>query len=149
MIGQNIVFVDTNIFVYAHQPDHQPAKQPIARELLDRIWAEHRGRTSVQVLNECYSNLTRKTHLAKRPRDAWTYVVQLMSWKPCPIDIELIQQAYQIEWRYGLNWWDCLIVAAAQRQCCTVLLTEDLDNEGIYDGVRVYNPFKNAVQDAA
>jgi len=53
------VFVDTNVFVYASD-NRETVKQPLAEEWLERLWREQSGRTSVQVLNECYWNLTRK-----------------------------------------------------------------------------------------
>ncbi len=40
----------------------------------------------------------------------------------------LLQRGRVIEIRYKLNWWDSLIVAAAQLQDCTVLYTEDLQH---------------------
>ncbi|HMN46792.1 MAG TPA: hypothetical protein PKE27_19600 [Povalibacter sp.] len=51
------VFVDTNIFVYAQQANEQ-TKQPLAKEWLERLWRDHLGRTSMQVLNECYVTYT-------------------------------------------------------------------------------------------
>jgi predicted nucleic acid-binding protein len=149
MIGRSICFVDTNVFVYAHQPREQPVKQPIAEDWLERIWLERRGRTSVQVLNECYTVLTGKMTPTNPAADVWQYVMWLMTWNPCAVDTQVVKQARQIECRYGLSWWDCLIVAAAQVQGCDLLLTEDLDNNGIYGGVRVCNPFDLAVQDVA
>lgn len=53
------VFVDTNIFVYAHQADER-TKQPLALRWLEELWREQLGRTSVQVLNEYYVTVTRK-----------------------------------------------------------------------------------------
>jgi len=44
-----------------------------------------------------------------------------------------------IEDRYGLSWWDSLIVAAANRARATRLLTEDLQH-----GQRLTDPFRVA-----
>jgi predicted nucleic acid-binding protein len=46
-----------------------------------------------------------------------------------------------VESRYGLNYWDALVVAAAQHQGCTVVLTEDLQHGQQIDSVRIVNPF--------
>jgi predicted nucleic acid-binding protein len=40
-----------------------------------------------------------------------------------------------------LNWWDCLIVAAARISECDYLLTEDLNHGQDLDGLRVIDPF--------
>ena len=55
----------------------------------------------------------------------------------------------QIEGRFQLNWWDCLIVAAAQAQACTLLLTEDLPDGENYGHVIARNPFKLGVTEQA
>jgi len=52
-------FVDTNVLIYAHDVD-APAKRQIANRLLDELWAERTGALSVQVLQEFYTNATRK-----------------------------------------------------------------------------------------
>jgi len=138
------VFVDANILVYAQQPS-ETVKQAVALECIDRLGSEKRGRTSVQVLNECYSALTQKLRPQIPRPDAWTYVCRFHMWEPRAVDVEMARRAREIQERYGLNWWDCLIVAAAQLQNCAVLLTEDLDEQGSYGGVKICNPFKLAM----
>jgi hypothetical protein len=48
-----------------------------------------------------------------------------------------------------LNWWDSLIVAAAQLQGCALLLSEDLQDGGDDGGVTVRNPFTLEVSEPA
>lgn len=134
------VFVDTNVFVYASQCS-ELAKQPLAKQWLERLWNERAGRTSMQVLNEYYWNLTRKGNPKLAPEDAWDLVHTLFEWNPQPIDAAVLARAREIERRYRLSWWDSLIVGAAQAQNCTLLLTEDLQDRGVYGGVTVRNPF--------
>jgi len=138
------VFVDANIFIYAQQPS-ETAKHGVALACIDRLGSELRGRTSVQVLNECYSTLTQKIRPQIPRPDAWTYVSRFHIWEPRAVDVDMAKRAKEVQERYGLNWWDCLIVAAAQLQNCEVLLTEDLDEQGIYGGVKVCNPFRLAM----
>lgn len=138
------VFVDANIFIYAHQPS-ETVKQAVALACIDRLGSERRGRTSVQVLNECYSTLTQKLRPQIPRPAAWTYLSRFHIWEPRAVDVDMAKQAKEVQERYGLNWWDCLIVAAAQMQNCEVLLTEDLDEQGSYGGVKVCNPFKLAM----
>jgi predicted nucleic acid-binding protein len=134
------VFVDTNVFVYARD-SREAAKQRLAEESLERLWKERTGRTSVQVLNECYWNLTRKIKPALSADKAWDLVQSLFEWNPQPIDAAVLMRAREIERSYPLAWWDSLIVGAAQAQNCTILLTEDLQDGAIYGGVTIRNPF--------
>ncbi|SRR5258706_15717919 len=142
------VFVDTNVFVYARDAN-QPRKQPLAASWLDFLWREQTGRTSVQVLSEYYVTVTRKLEPGLDPEDAWDDVRGLMSWQPTPIDHSLLVRARDIERRYRLHWWDCMIVSAAQIQNCALLLSEDLQDGGEYGGVVVRSPFTLAVSEAS
>lgn len=137
-------FVDANILVYAYDSS-EALKYEVAEALLARLWREGSGRTSIQALNEFYSVRTRK--LAVDRDEAWADVEELLQWNPQPVDAELLHRARQIEQRYRLNWWDCLIVAAAQLQGCTRLYTEDLQSGAVFGSVRVVNPFLLQIQE--
>jgi len=141
------IFVDTNVFVYAHQANER-TRQPLAVKWIEQLWREQRGRTSVQVLSECYVTLTRKIKPALRPTDAWEAIRALFTWHPHPTTPELMRRAHEIELRYRLSWWDSLIVGAAQLQNCALLLTEDLHDGAAYGGVTVRNPFTLDVSEA-
>ena len=134
------VFVDTSIFLCALQSS-EPAKQALAARWLERLWKEQRGRTSMQVLSECYFNLTRKIVPALEPDSAWLYVQSLLKWKPQPSDAGILQRAHEIERRHGLDSWDSLIVAAAQAQNCILLLSDALAHNAVYGTVTIRNPF--------
>jgi len=43
--------------------------------------------------------------------------------------------------RFGLSWWDSLLVAAAKLQGCSVLLTDDLQDGLAFGTLGVRNPF--------
>ena len=134
------VFVDTSIFLCALQSS-EPAKQALAARWLERLWKEQRGRTSMQVLSECYVNLTRKIVPALEPDSASLYVQSLLKWKPQPSDAGILQRAHEIERRHGLDSWDSLIVAAAQAQNCILLLSDALAHNAVYGTVTIRNPF--------
>ena len=42
-------FIDTNVLLYAHDAS-ETEKQPVARALLEELWAERSGAVSTQVL---------------------------------------------------------------------------------------------------
>jgi predicted nucleic acid-binding protein len=134
------VFVDTNVFVYARDPN-AAAKQATADALLRELWIEQRGRTSLQVLSEFYATVTRKLKPGLTPDEAWEEVTEIMSWEPQTIDRSLLTQAREVERRYRLSWWDSMIVAAAQLQDCPVLMTEDLQHGLVCGTVTIRNPF--------
>lgn len=140
------VFVDTNVFVYARQAG-ESVKQPLAARWLERLWSEQTGRTSIQVLNEYYTILTRKIKPPLSPAEAWEDVKNLIAWKPQSVDLELLHRGREVEQRYRLSWWDSLIVAAAQLQNCVLLLTEDLQDGAAYGAVTVRNPFTFGVSE--
>jgi predicted nucleic acid-binding protein len=144
MIGP--CFVDANILVYSCDP-RDPRKREVAADLLKRLWQEQSGRISLQVLNEFYSVVTRKASPSIPQEVAWKKVEQLLEWHPQPIDTAVLQQARSVEARYKLNWWDALIVAAAQLQNCSILYTEDMQHGALFGSVLVRNPFSVQVQE--
>lgn len=142
------VFVDTNVFVYARDAG-EPAKQPRAAAWLEYLWRAQLGRTSVQVLSEYYVTMTRKLDARLAAADAWDDVLSLFAWRPWPIDAPLLERAREIVLRHKLSWWDSLIVAAAEAQGCSLLLSEDLQDGGVYGSVTVRSPFALEANEAA
>lgn len=133
-------FVDANVFVYVRDP-RDPRKQSISANWIAHLWRERLGRTSAQVLSEYYAVATRKLNPRVAPELAWDYVTELLSWRPQPVDATLLTHARQVELRYRISWWDSMVVAAAQLQDCALLLTEDLQDGGVYGAVTVRSPF--------
>ena len=134
------VFVDTNVLLYAVDDKDIP-KRDRSRQWLAACWRAHCGRLSTQVLNEFYANVRRKFSSALSAGDARAEVRRYQHWRPWVIDHPTIETAWAVESRYGINYWDALMVAAAQQQGCTLLLTEDLQHDQQIDGVRIVNPF--------
>jgi len=42
---------------------------------------------------------------------------------------------------HGFSYWDSLILQCARQSGCSVLLSEDMQNGQIVDGVKIVNPF--------
>ena len=143
-----LVFVDTNVLLYA-QDDSEPAKRTPARAWLEHLWRERRGRTSMQVLSECYVNLKRMAGPGLTSQEAWDRTSNYFAWKPLQADEALLRRAREIEERYRINWWDCMVVGAAQAQDCDLLLTEDLQDGAIFGSVKVRSPFTLSVEELA
>ena len=134
------VFVDTNVLLYARDAS-EPQKQPLARAWIDALWEQRRARLSFQVLNEYYIGLTRKLDPGLDRDTAQADVRDLTAWRPVAVDALLLEDAWRLEERYGLHFWDAQIVAAARVAGCRLLLTEDLQAGQDLAGVTVIDPF--------
>jgi predicted nucleic acid-binding protein len=146
MSADALVFVDTNVLVYARDAS-EGDKQRRASEWISALWETRRGRISTQVLQEFYVTVTRKLDPGLEPADARSEIEDLAAWRPLANDQTLMAAAWEIEDRHGLSWWDSLIVAAAQQLDCRFLLTEDLGAGRDLDGVTVVDPFARAPVD--
>ena len=87
-----LVFVDTNVLLYA-QDESEPAKRPRAQAWLEHLWQERLGRTSMQVLSECYVNLKRMAGPRLVPHEAWESVSRYFAWKPLASDDAPLRRA--------------------------------------------------------
>lgn len=134
------VFVDTKVLLYAEDRAHA-SKHAAARRWLRELWLRRCGRLSTQVLNEFYVNATRKVTPPMPAGDARAEVRRYQRWQPWAPDHATVETAWAVETRFGLHYWDALMIAAAQQQGCTLFLSEDLQHEQQIDGVRIVNPF--------
>jgi len=134
------VFVDTNVLLYRHD-GVKPEKQEAAGIWLAHLWQTHSGRLSMQVLQEFYLNATQKLKPGLDRKLARQEVQDLMTWRPIPVDFQVIADAWDLQDRYGISFWDSLIAAAARLSGCRFLLTEDLQHDQDLNGVRVLSPF--------
>jgi len=140
------VFVDTNVLVYAVDAS-EPVKQAVAKRWLDYLWRWRRGRLSVQVLSEYYQIVTRKLRPGLDPNQARRDVRNFLAWHPASVDGVTLEAAWALQDRFELSWWDALIVAAAQREGCTLLLTEDLQDGMRFGDLTVADPFRHSPED--
>jgi predicted nucleic acid-binding protein len=116
-------------------------KQTQAAAWMAELWRSHRGRLSSQVLSEFYVNVTQKLRPGLDRDTARADVRALSAWQPIPLDEQVFDEAWHIQDRYGLSYWDALIVGAARVCGCGYVLTEDLQDGQDLAGVRVVNPF--------
>ena len=57
------------------------------------------------------------------------------------IDAPMVLRAVGIEQRWQLSYWDCLIIAAAERAGCATVYSEDFSDGRRYGVVVARNPF--------
>jgi len=140
MIGS--AFVDTNVLVYAEDRG-EPEKRAVALRLLADHMASDDIVLSAQVLNEFYVTVRR----LKRPLDAaraLSALEQLTMFPVVPVTADLVVAAAVAAEKYRVSHWDALILETARAAGCTVIFSEDLNDDQDYGGVRVENPFKSA-----
>jgi predicted nucleic acid-binding protein len=116
---------------------------------MDALWRSRRGRLSSQVLSEFYVNATQKLKPGLDRDVARADVLALSEWRPVAIDHHVFDEAWHIQDRYGLGFWDALIVGAACACGCRCVLTEDLQDGQDLAGVRVISPFRHRPDDIA
>lgn len=133
------VFVDTNILVYAHDASAHE-KHIRSRDLLRALWAEGGGGLSIQVLQEFYVNITRKVPRPLAPSTAAEIIGDLAAWNVHSPTAEDIQEAIRLQQRYGLSFWDAMILTSAKAIGCATVWSEDLNAGQRYDSVQVVNP---------
>lgn len=133
----DVVFVDTNILIYAHDRDAGEKRERAARAL-ERLWDEQTGRLSVQVLQEFYVTVTQK--LAGARASAREVVRTYTPWVQYPTTPEIILRASEIAELSQLSFWDGLIVASAEQAGAALLYTEDLNAGQLIVGVKIVNP---------
>jgi predicted nucleic acid-binding protein len=136
-----VVFVDTNVLVYAHDAS-ETARQPVAQVVLTDLWRSRAGALSTQVLQEFYVVATRKFDPPMPRREARDLVAAYSEWQLVQIDVPLIVAASQLEERHTLSFWDALIVEAARRAAATRLVSEDLQTGRRIAGLIIDNPFE-------
>lgn len=134
------VFIDSNVLVYARDPS-DGAKRSAAREWLGQLWQLKEGRLSTQVLSEFYVTATTKLRPGLSKEVARADIEDMRVFRPLAIAPRHMTGAFWIQDRYGLNYWDALIVAAAEASGCRHLLTEDLQHNQQLGSVLVINPF--------
>jgi predicted nucleic acid-binding protein len=133
-------FLDTNILVYAYDIS-DPAKQRTAQELLRRAIAGEIV-LSTQVLAEFAATLLHKITPAATPEQLMQILDALGPIPLVPTDADMIRRALEARAAYGLHFWDCMIVAAAERAGCERIWSEDLNAGEEYFGAVVANPFR-------
>jgi len=134
-------FVDTNILVYAHDLT-QRAKHDRARALVQKLWENENGVLSIQVLQELCVSLRRKVARPLPVQETRKLIEDYASWEVVVNTPESVMQALDIEARYGISFWDALIVQAAGSCGAEVIYSEDLADGQSYGDVRVLNPLK-------
>lgn len=130
--------MDTNILIHADDQDAGP-KQARARELMVSLVASGAAVVSTQVLQEFFVVAT--TRLGLTSEQARARVENLARLDVVLLRPDLILAAIDLHRLRSISLWDALMVRAAAAGGCGRLLSDDLQNGLVIDGVRIENPF--------
>ena len=132
-------FLDTNVLVYAYDASDR-RKQAHAQELLRKALAGEMV-ISTQVLGEFAATLLYKISPPAKPQQVIAILDALEPIRAIAPDREIVNRAVAVHAKYGLHFYDGMIVACAERAGSKRIWSEDLSDKHIYFGIRVENPF--------
>lgn len=133
-------FVDSNIWLYAFFL--RPSEEQRHENAKALIGAPIRYVVNEQVIAEVSSNLLRKAGMAEGA------LVEIVTsfYSRCHVvspGQATHLNASRLRATYRFSYWDSLIVAAALESRCSVLYSEDLQDEQIVDGtLTIKNPLR-------
>lgn len=134
-------FIDTNVLVYTDDAD-SPQKCRRAVALVEEAMRDSTGVISTQVLQEYFVTVTRKLGIdAATAKHRTKLLFRLDVVQISPDDV---LDAVDLHRLHALSFWDSLILHAARKAACSVLLTEDMNHGQVIDGVRICDPFAGA-----
>ena len=136
-------FLDTNVLVYAADKT-ESVRHDRAMAVLLEAFSDGDFMISTQVLNE-FSNVA-LSKLKKTDDEVKTYLAKWRMLKVADLDDRLVEKAIDIRSRYGLQFYDSLLLATAEANRCEEFWSEDLNDGQIYCGMKAVNPFKSTAR---
>jgi predicted nucleic acid-binding protein len=108
--------------------------------VLSDLIRERRVVVSTQVMQEYFVTAVKKPRLT--PERARTRVEALQRLDVVVVRPQLVLAAIDLHRLKSLSFWDALVVRSASAAGCARLLSEDLNDGEVIDGVQVENPFR-------
>jgi len=128
-------FFDTNVLVYV-------VGQKDERTATAEVLVANGGVVSVQVLNELASVSRRKLEMSWEEISDALAAIRVLCPSPVPLTIDTHDTGVRIAAKYGFQFYDALIAAAALEAECTTLYSEDFQDGQVIEGrLTVRNPF--------
>ena len=131
-------FIDSNVLVY-FVDGRNPKKQSIARAILAKAMGNQQYVISPQVLNE-FANVSLKK-LGMSEDEVRQYIEAFQHIHVVFQQTGWTIRALEIRKQHGLQFYDSLLLAAAESAGCDEFLTEDLSDGQVYCGIKAVNPF--------
>jgi predicted nucleic acid-binding protein len=133
---------DTNILIYS--ADQGTGEKHIqARELLRRAHLQKNGSITEQSIFEFLYVASRKLPLSFA--EAGAFVEDMLTLFDLLLPKkDLVNRVLALLKKHRLSVWNARILALCGANDCAVLFSEDMQDHGVYDDVRVINPFRAA-----
>jgi predicted nucleic acid-binding protein len=135
----NMVFLDSNIWLYSLLAQQSAEKSSVSRDLIQAN--REQIAISSQVVIEVAANLLRKGKFDE-PEIAKYIEITYADHRVIDVSQEILLSASNLRERYSLSYFDSMIVAAALKTNSTILYSEDMqDGLVINEQLTIVNPF--------
>lgn len=134
------VALDSNILIYA-ELEPESGKGARAADIILRAAPD--GVIPAQALGEFIRFIQRRAP-ASLPGAIRQVAIYRAAFFTPPTTDEIIARAAETAEAHRLQLWDCVIAAASSAAGATVLLTEDMQDGRLLNGLRLVNPFDSA-----
>jgi predicted nucleic acid-binding protein len=136
-----MISCDTNLFVYAHD-NRELSKQATARLILGAL-AGREAAIGLQVVGEVQNALRKR--LRTPAQVAYRVASDLLQeFASFAYDDRAVGMALAEASAGRLNYWDALLLAAADQAGVKTMLSEDMSDGLSFGGLEVINPFSAA-----
>jgi predicted nucleic acid-binding protein len=132
------VTLDTNVLIYSLD-NRDPVRQQIAEDVIRHAGAA-RSTLTVVTLGEFYKVTTRKLPVTKAL--ARQYLLDFSRlFRVQSYDVSDLHRAALESEAGRFEFWDAVMLSAAERAGCTICLSEDMADGAKLGGITVRNPF--------
>ncbi len=137
---QNRVLVDSNVLVYAYQPDERRHAASIG--IIDRVFRDGTGVLSVQNLAEFCNVVHSKAVPSSECDKISRFVANLCDVYPTvQYGAQTIAAALVLAGRHRVHFFDALLAATMLENGITTIYTENAGDFTGIPGIRAVNPF--------
>ncbi len=140
------VFIDTNIFIYSltkPKDNKDSQKREISLNLLKKLVNESNIVISTQIINELHINMVRKFKIEDKEvfKTIQKNILAIASVES--LTYQTYKIAFKVREKYNISYWDSLVVGSALENSCSILYSEDMQDELIIEKkLRIIKPFK-------
>ena len=134
-------FLDTNIIVYLYDSS-EPEKQALSKRLVHEAIRDNTGCVSFQVVQEFMNVAVRKFSTPLSYDECRDFIDEFL-WPLCEClpSQEFYKQSLDIAERWQYSIYDSMIINAAINTNCSILLSEDLQDQQKIQSITIENPF--------
>ena len=144
-IPTNDVFIDSNLWIYLSVSTKDKEKHNSTLSFFEQISNKYIY-TSIQVINEYHWVMLRKYKLSESDisEKVENGIIQMS--KIVDLNINTYKKAQKIRANYNISFWDSLIVSSALLSNCSILYSEDMDNDLVIENkIKIINPLLQSI----